>query len=148
MKKPTLVNPIPPYLVTRKSRLVNEGDNYMNQVIRTLCNIGLALTDPQGRERIRDRFEDISETASEKYDDLVDRLGRAGRVVRGESDNHIHVTEFLVGIGVGVGLGILFAPASGEETRSAISDKVQDFGGNVRNTYESRRPTGTEGRPE
>jgi gas vesicle protein len=43
-----------------------------------------------------------------------------------------------------VGAAILFAPASGEETRNSISDKVQDIGDRVRERFSTRTPTGTE----
>ena len=47
--------------------------------------------------------------------------------------------SLLIGIGIGVGLGMLLAPASGEETRSNIADKVQDFGGKVRDRFPAAR---------
>ena len=56
---------------------------------------------------------------------------------------------FLAGLGIGLGLGILFAPMSGEETRSTIAEKVQDVGERVRDRFspELRKPaTGTEGK--
>ena len=37
------------------------------------------------------------------------------------------MTKFLLGFGIGVGLAMLFAPASGEETRGRILDKAQDL---------------------
>jgi|GEM_PF-2069793 gas vesicle protein len=36
-------------------------------------------------------------------------------------------TRFLLGIGVGVGLGLLFAPASGEETRQTLADQARNI---------------------
>ena len=32
-----------------------------------------------------------------------------------------------IGVGIGVGIGLLIAPASGEQTRADIADKVTDF---------------------
>ena len=32
-----------------------------------------------------------------------------------------------IGLGIGVGIGVLIAPASGEEKRADITDKVSDF---------------------
>jgi hypothetical protein len=49
-------------------------------------------------------------------------------------------------VGLGIGVGILLAPASGEETRSSIAEKVQDVGERVRDRFslEVRKPaTGT-----
>ena len=47
------------------------------------------------------------------------------------------------GVGVGVGVGMLLAPASGEETRSTIGNKVQEFGDRVRDKFEQKREPGT-----
>ncbi len=59
-----------------------------------------------------------------------------------------NVASFAAGVGVGIGVGILFAPASGKETRSSISEKVQDISNQVRERVvpsEVRpRPSGTE----
>jgi gas vesicle protein len=51
----------------------------------------------------------------------------------------------VAGVGVGVGLAMLYAPASGEEIRSQIGDKVQDIGDRVRERFSTRTSTGTEG---
>jgi hypothetical protein len=56
---------------------------------------------------------------------------------------------FAAGIGLGIGIGVLFAPTSGEETRSSISDKVQDMSDRVRERFsppEKKPATGTEGK--
>lgn len=39
---------------------------------------------------------------------------------------------FLAGLGIGVGLGILFAPMSGEETRSNLLNRANDLGDQAR----------------
>jgi gas vesicle protein len=36
------------------------------------------------------------------------------------------LANFLLGLGVGIGLGVLFAPRSGEETRSYIKEKADE----------------------
>ena len=80
------------------------------------------LTDGMGdlTDRARDRAQDLYETAS-------DRVSRASDVLRGEDHGGWSTTAaFLIGAGVGVGLGMLLAPASGEEIRSNISEKVRD----------------------
>jgi gas vesicle protein len=43
--------------------------------------------------------------------------------------------SFIAGVGLGVGMGMLFAPASGEETRELISEKVQEVGTKVRERF-------------
>lgn len=47
--------------------------------------------------------------------------------------------SFLVGLGVGLGLGLLFAPMSGEETRTNIADRASDLASSARETYEQNR---------
>jgi hypothetical protein len=47
--------------------------------------------------------------------------------------------SFLVGLGIGVGLGVLFAPTSGEQTRSNIRDRATDLADNARETFEQGR---------
>ena len=47
--------------------------------------------------------------------------------------------KFLVGLGVGVGLGLLFAPMSGEETRTNLADRANDLASSARETYEQNR---------
>lgn len=47
--------------------------------------------------------------------------------------------SFLVGLGVGVGLGILFAPMSGEETRTNIRERANDLADQARETFEGGR---------
>ncbi|MGA2369674.1 MAG: YtxH domain-containing protein [Candidatus Korobacteraceae bacterium] len=47
--------------------------------------------------------------------------------------------SFLIGFGVGVGLALLFAPMSGEETRSNLADRANDLANSARETYEQNR---------
>jgi gas vesicle protein len=42
------------------------------------------------------------------------------------------VGALLIGVGVGVGVGLLIAPASGEETRTDIANKISGFSEKVR----------------
>ena len=75
-----------------------------------------------------------------------ERVGRASR--RQEDDTVRNAISFAAGIALGIGVGILFAPATGKETRSLIAERVQDVGGRVRERFstEGKKPaTGTEG---
>ena len=47
--------------------------------------------------------------------------------------------SFLVGLGIGIGLGVLFAPTSGEETRSNIRERANDLADTARETLEQGR---------
>lgn len=46
---------------------------------------------------------------------------------------------FLFGLGMGIGLGILFAPMSGEETRSNLAERANDLASSARDSYEQNR---------
>ena len=47
--------------------------------------------------------------------------------------------SFLVGLGIGIGLGVLFAPTSGEQTRSNIRERANDLANTARETLEQGR---------
>ena len=70
--------------------------------------------------------------------------------ISGTQDHTLrNILTFAAGVGVGVATAMLFAPASGEEIRSQIGEKVQDISGRVRDRFsagpEGRSATGTEG---
>jgi hypothetical protein len=97
------------------------------------------------RSRARDTYSSATERARDAYSTAADRVSRAGDALRGEDSNLLGTAAaFVLGIGVGVGVGMLLAPASGEETRSSIADKVSDFGSRVRNRV-SVEPSGATG---
>jgi gas vesicle protein len=54
----------------------------------------------------------------------------------------------LIGVGIGVGIGVLIAPASGEETRDDIANKVSEISDKVRervgNPQDATRTHGVE----
>jgi gas vesicle protein len=71
---------------------------------------------------------------------------RATDALRGKEDSQIlgKVGALLIGVGIGVGIGVLIAPASGEETRADISDKVSDVSDKVRERA-GKKPQGATG---
>jgi hypothetical protein len=76
----------------------------------------------------------------EKYEDAADRVARASRAIGGEDNPALgNAVRLAAGIGVGVGLGLLFAPASGQDTRRAIAGSVQEFGDKIRKRVSSER---------
>jgi len=81
--------------------------------------------------------------------DFLEQPDRAGRAIRGQEDHTVrNAISFAAGIGLGIGVGMLLAPSKGEETRSSIAGKVQDFGDKVKERFSSevKKPaTGTEG---
>ena len=72
-----------------------------------------------------------------------------GRAIRRQKDQTVrNAISFAAGIGLRIGVGMLLAPSKGEETRSSIAGKVQDFGDKVKERFSSevKKPaTGTEG---
>jgi YtxH-like protein len=103
-----------------------------------LLDTGLYLLDNL-RERIPDSMDDIGGRARETYETASDRATNA---LLGKQDSQVFgkVAALLIGVGIGVGVGLLIAPASGEETRADIADKVSEFGEKVRDR--ERKPQG------
>ena len=98
------------------------------------------------RGRLSDSVDDISERARDTYGEASRRVSRAHDAIRGEDSHGFGtVAALLIGVGVGVGVGMLLAPASGEETRGTISNKVQEFSGRVRDKFAEGESTGTYG---
>ena len=99
------------------------------------------------RHRLSEGFDDLSDTARDTYSTASRRVSRAADVIRGEDHSALGTAgALLLGVGVGVGIGMLLAPASGEETRSNISNKVQEFGDRMRDKFqEQRREPGSTG---
>lgn len=94
---------------------------------------------------VMDQSSDQVERFSDRVTDLSDRGKKA---IYREQDHTLNaVLCFAAGAGLGIAAGILFAPASGKETRDSISDKVQDIGDKVRERFTTDtpfRPTGTD----
>ena len=92
------------------------------------------------RERAGAKFEDISDVARDTYEEATRRASRAGDALRG-NDSHVLGTTaaLLIGVGVGVGVGLLLAPATGEETRGTLTNKVQEFGDRVRDKFNDQK---------
>jgi hypothetical protein len=83
-------------------------------------------------------------------DDIHDGVGRAGNRASefrqqamdlyGYEDHTVrNVVSLVAGVGVGIGLAILFAPASGEQVRNSITERVQAVGDRVREGVSSKR---------
>ena len=104
-----------------------------------LIGTGVYLLDTL-RERAGDSFEDLSGRARDTYDEASRRAIRARDAIRGEDHHALGTTAaLLIGVGVGVGLGMLLAPASGEETRGTLTNKVQEFGDRVRDKFNDQK---------
>jgi hypothetical protein len=113
----------------------------MNKVLKMLLGTSLFVLEHSDRtNNMRDRaarkIDDLRDVVQQKYEDAADRVAKASRAIRGE-DNHALGNALCLAAGVGVGL--LFAPASGQETRSAIAGGVQQFRNKVQKRVFSGR---------
>lgn len=113
-------------------------------VANVLLGAGLYLLDSL-RQRMGDNVSEFSGRAQDRAQDFFstasERAKRAADVIRGEDHRGLSTTAaVLIGVGVGVGVGMLLAPASGEETRSNIAEKMRD-----RFSREDNPSTGTYG---
>jgi hypothetical protein len=89
----------------------------MNKLFKLLLKTAIFVID-QSTEQV--------DRASDGVAEMIDR----GKSMIQSEDNRIrNVVSLAAGIGIGVGAAILFAPASGAETRRSISGKVREFRG-------------------
>jgi gas vesicle protein len=94
---------------------------------------------------VRDRVSDTVDRVSDRVSELADR---GKDLVYGEDHTLRNIGIFALGVGTGIAAGMLFAPASGDEIRGTVRDKVEDIGDRVRDRFSSStraRSTGTEG---
>jgi gas vesicle protein len=129
----------------------------MNKLLKSVLKTAVYLLDQtedaaydvrdrvgKGYGRVSDRVSDLSDEFRDQAAELGDR---ASRLYKGDDDHTLNnILTFAAGVGIGIGAAILFAPASGEEIRSQIGEKVQSIGGKVRDrfTSEARSRSGTE----
>jgi hypothetical protein len=119
----------------------------LNNLLKSILKTAVYFIEQSDRVAgdLRDRVSDGYESAADRVSDLRDR---AQDLYEGENHTLRNVLVFAAGVGVGIGAGMLLAPASGEEIRGSIGDKVQDISDRVRDrfTSETANATGTEGR--
>lgn len=124
----------------------------MNKLLKSVLKTVVYLLDQTEdvagdvRQRVNKGYDRVSDRVSDLRDQATDLGDRASNLYEGEDHTLSNILTFAAGVGVGIGAAILFAPASGEEIRSQISEKVQDIGGKVRDRFSSepRPATGTE----
>jgi hypothetical protein len=117
----------------------------MNNLIRSALKTAVYFLDQTNSftSDVRDRVADGVDRAAGRVADLREQ---AEDLYSHDDHTVRNVLTFVAGVGVGVGAALLFAPASGEEIRGQIGDKVHDIGERVRERFSARTPTGTEGR--
>ena len=96
----------------------------VNKLLKLFLKTAVYLVDQS-----TDHMDRAADQVADRVSGLVDR-GR--EIIQPEDHSLRNALSFAAGLGVGVGAAILFAPASGEEIRSSIKDKVQGFTGQVR----------------
>jgi hypothetical protein len=122
----------------------------MNKMLKILLGVGLYLLEQSdsATKNVRDRaagpLGDLRDAAQEKYEVAAERMARASKAIRGDDSDILRNTLlFTAGIGVGVGVGLLLAPASGEETRGVLGERVHEMGDKVRRQFSSERVAAT-----
>jgi hypothetical protein len=106
-----------------------------NSILRSLLKTAVYIMD-QTAEQV--------DRASDRASEIADEARTA---IFPEEDHTLrNVLVFAAGVGVGVGAGLLLAPASGEDIRNSISEKVQDIRDQVKGRVSKRNydATGTE----
>jgi ElaB/YqjD/DUF883 family membrane-anchored ribosome-binding protein len=124
----------------------------MNKFLKLLLGTSLYLLEQsdtatkKARDRAAEEIEDLHDVARQKYQTAATRVARASRAIRGEDREVLgNALRFVAGVGIGIGVGLILAPASGEETRSAIAGRVHDMGDRVRRQFSTEPATGTGG---
>jgi hypothetical protein len=115
-------------------------------LVSILIETGLNLLDSL-RDRLPDNVDDLKDRVRDTYSVASGRVSRATDALRGDEDSQIlgKAVALAIGVGIGVGIGLLIAPASGEQTRSDIADRVSDIGDKVRERVNPPTATGPEG---
>jgi gas vesicle protein len=124
---------------------MNKAGNVIKSALKTAVYF-LDQTDRVASD-VRDRVSDTVDQAADRVSDLHDRA----RNLYAPDHTLRNILMFTAGVGVGVAAGMLLAPASGDEIRDAIGDKVHDIGDRVRDRFSAvsrattnRAATGTE----
>ena len=109
----------------------------INSALKTALYL-LEMTDEasaNARDRIADRYSDARDQARDSYGVMADRVNNATRALRGEDNRGVRsFLMFAGGVSAGVALGLMFAPASGDETRRAIAERFEGIGSKMRDT--------------
>jgi gas vesicle protein len=115
------------------------------KLFKIMLGTGLFLIETnRASHGVRKRVNNLRDAARDKYDDLMDRFDDISDSIGGRRDYVTPIGSFLIGMGVGAGLGLLFAPASGEETRSALWDHASDLRDRVANRASDVRDRASE----
>jgi hypothetical protein len=76
--------------------------------------------------KVRDSDVDLPASTSDVHSEVSERFEGDNRTILGNSRHFLEtVGAAIIGVGVGVGIGVILAPASGEETRRNIEERVR-----------------------
>lgn len=105
-----------------------------NSILKSLLKTAVYVMD-----QTADQVDRASDRAYEMADDARTAIFPEDHTLR-------NILVFAAGVGVGVGAGLLLAPASGQEIRDSISERVQDISDRVkgRGPNQNYSATGTE----
>jgi hypothetical protein len=92
----------------------------MNKLLKSLLQTGLYFLEQPDRATAA-----VRERVKEDIDDVAEKF-------QGQDHTLRYVLIFAAGVGVGLGAGMLTAPASGEDSRSALAGKVREVGDRVK----------------
>jgi hypothetical protein len=116
----------------------------MKKFMKVALGAGLFLLDQPDhakksvRERVSGHVDDLRDMAQDTYLAAADRIASASKAFRKEDNRALwHTLRFIAGVGIGVGVGLLLVPANGEETRTKLAEKAQEFGDNLRQHFTS-----------
>ena len=124
---------------------------------RLAMKCGLLLTDAELwsslNDQVKDRIHEANDSVTQTYAEATGRLQAATDALRRRGPSRL--AYFGMGVGVGTGVALLFAPASGKETRDVIRDRAGDIKKTVtdaatattrfRQSTPSTQATGTQG---
>jgi hypothetical protein len=121
----------------------------MNKLLRSVLKTVVYLLD-QAEDVADDMRDRVSKGVDRAGDRISDLRDQAHDIYSGHEDHTLrNVLTFAAGVGVGIATAMLFAPASGDEIRSQIGEKVENISGRVRDRFSSesgsRTATGTQG---
>jgi YtxH-like protein len=106
-----------------------------NSLLRSALKTAMYVMD-----QTADQVERVTDRAADYADDA------RSAIFRQEDHTLRNVLLFAAGVGVGVGAGLLLAPASGEEIRNSIGERVQDISDKVKGRMSNQNygATGTD----
>ncbi len=110
----------------------------MKKVLRSVLRTAVDLLEQS--QRVSGRVRDGVNEGVDRAGDRLSELRHQAMDLYGHEDHTVrNVVSFVAGVSVGIGLAILFAPASGQQVRNSITERVGAVGNRVRERVSSKR---------